>query len=158
MNWPRYSAIQCLRHLPATLRPCLVIACSTVHGAAWHGGRVCEKHQRTAAGGREALSHPALVPGSVGESPLPPIDCLTCAFDMCIPSLALRESVCGGLSKYLLKYISHGLFQKELLPVQVVSGIFNSGQKCPSRMHAPSRTPLLLPLLLSHNLPTPRVR
>jgi hypothetical protein len=24
-------------------------------------------------------------------------------------------------------------------------------------MHAPSRTPLLLPLLLSHNLPTPRV-
>ncbi len=25
-------------------------------------------------------------------------------------------------------------------------------------MHAPSRTPLLLPLLLSHNLPTPRVR
>ncbi len=57
--------------------------------------------------------------------------------------------------KYLLKYISHGLFQKELLPVQVVSGIFNSGQKCPSRMHAPSRTPLLLPLLLSHNLPTP---
>ena len=26
------------------------------------------------------------------------------------------------------------------------------------RMHAPSRTPLLLPLLLSHNLPTPRVR
>ncbi len=25
-------------------------------------------------------------------------------------------------------------------------------------IHAPSRTPLLLPLLLSHNLPTPRVR
>jgi len=25
-------------------------------------------------------------------------------------------------------------------------------------MHAPSRTPLLIPLLLSHNLPTPRVR
>ena len=25
-------------------------------------------------------------------------------------------------------------------------------------MHAPSRTPLLLPHLLSHNLPTPRVR
>ena len=25
-------------------------------------------------------------------------------------------------------------------------------------MHAPSRTPLLLPLLVSHNLPTPRVR
>ncbi len=25
-------------------------------------------------------------------------------------------------------------------------------------MHDPSRTPLLLPLLLSHNLPTPRVR
>ena len=25
-------------------------------------------------------------------------------------------------------------------------------------MHAPSRNPLLLPLLLSHNLPTPRVR
>ena len=25
-------------------------------------------------------------------------------------------------------------------------------------MHAPSLTPLLIPLLLSHNLPTPRVR
>jgi hypothetical protein len=27
----------------------------------------------------------------------------------------------------------------------------------PTPMHAPSRTPLLLPLLLSHNLPVPRV-
>ena len=29
--------------------------------------------------------------------------------------------------------------------------------KVATPMHAPSRTPLLLPLLLSHNLPTPRV-
>ena len=42
------------------------------------------------------------------------------------------------------------------LPLRVNLNVQGCGIVAPP-MHAPSRTPLLLPLLLSHNLPTPRV-
>ena len=50
-----------------------------------------------------------------------------------------------------------GLAAAKAAALRINLNVHGCGIVAATPMHDPSRTPLLLPLLLSHNLPTPRV-